>query len=165
MKNCYIFLSLFLLTIFHSAEASRFEAYFLDRIQASNRDVIEMSEIALKTSENLELKRMARKFEREARRDNKKMRDWRSSYYGEIPEVWVIPSKSVKLLQQEKKSAFDISYLNNMLIHFSQARKHFLNAQEKGEKSFIKTYAEIGLKHGEKNIKVIQDLKIKLEGP
>lgn len=156
MKFRSIFICILLLTVFHPAGASRYDAYFLDHMVASNKEAILMCDLALKRTSEVAVKRIARKIARESKRENKHMKEWRSSYYGTIPDYWILPSKEVSKLENVNMAEFDEAFLKVIEAHLNQDKKRLIDAAKKGEKGFITTFAERAIKHYGKYLEEIK---------
>ncbi|HXH76229.1 MAG TPA: DUF305 domain-containing protein [Bacteriovoracaceae bacterium] len=163
MKLVYIILLIVALQV-QFAFASRYDAYFLDRMAGQNKETSQLAELAQVKSKNLELKRVARKILRKNHAEIKIIEEWRNSYFQDVPDFWVMPSKNLPELSKLENTDFDLQFLDKMIDVFQKGRIRLLDAQNKAEKPFLKSYTKKRLVEFDREIKLLISLKKKIMG-
>lgn len=143
--------------------ASLYEAHFLDYMMEYYQKIILSGALVQEKSENLDLKRMSRKFVRNENRDLKKMKSWRNGYFEEIPNrpFW-LNSTLPEEVQFSQSDQFDRKYINYMISLQHKKKEIMEKALIKTSKDFLIEFIKHEVKEVDRNIRALKDLRSKL---
>lgn len=134
------------------------EARFLDKIARNEEQQRELAAEILEGTQNLDLKREARKIRRHNHRDLELINSWRSSYYGHVPPE---PQHEVEREEEEGKPG-DIGYIMEMKRLGTEAGELLRKIRSRTNKEFIETFARRGLRHLEERQERLEELRKEL---
>ena len=156
----------------HSA-SQPYDLQFIDTMTHHHEGAVEMAEMALKKSENAELKKFAQKIIDDQKKEIAQMKDWRDKWYAGKPMAMNMEmpgmSDSMKMMtgdEMKKMEAasgkdFDIHFLDMMTPHHQGATTMAKEALQKAEHAEIKTLSNQIIKAQEAEIKQMADWKAK----
>lgn len=153
---------LFLIFIFfiHLSFAN-FDVQVIDHLIEHHRQTIALGELAQEKSQNLALKRLARKIMRDERKKLKKLNEWRSAYYDGVPEAWIEDLKRESI--QTSGAEFDSAFLTRMLENHDYGIELLKRADRKASRPFLKEFAQREVKDLLNEKEELEKLKKKLE--
>lgn len=161
--NCskLTFILIFFLTT--EVRASSFEADFLDYMMEYYQKSSLSGAMVQEKSENLDLKRISRKFMRDENRDIKKMKSWRSGYFEEVPNRSYWPGSTLpEELQFSESEEFDSRYIDYMISLLRTKKRVMQKATNKITKDFLLEFIKHEIKEVEKNILKLKKLRSEL---
>ena len=154
-----------------NADRAPFDLQFIDTMSEHHRGAIEMSEMALKRSENAELKKFAQKIIDDQKKEIAQMKQWRDGWYpgaqpaknmempGMADSMKMMISEDMKKMETASGKDFDLHFLDMMTPHHAGAVQMAKNALGKAEHPEIKTLAAGVIKAQEAEIKMMNDWK------
>lgn len=159
MKFTKLFLIL-VLNLVTVAKASLYEAHFLDYMLEYYQKSTLSGALVQEKSENLDLKRVARKLVRDENRDIKKMKDWRSGYFEEVPNrpYW-LSSTLPEELHFSESDEFDLKYIDYMISLLKTKKEVMKKALSKTSKDFLVEFIKHELTEVDRNIERLIDLR------
>ena len=135
---------------------------------------IEMAEMALRKTQNEELKAFAQKIIDDQRNENQQMTDWRKEWFGgEAPaaknmqmpgmadSMKAMTPEHMKMMGSMSGAAFDTHFLDMMIPHHQGAVTMAKDALQKSQRAEIKKLAADIIKAQESEIKQMNDWKAK----
>ena len=155
-----------------NAANAPFDLQFIDTMSRHHQGAIEMAEMALKKSENAELKKFAQKIIDDQKKEITQMKDWRDKWFAGQPAAknMEMPGMSdsmkmtgdgMKKMEAATGKEFDVQFLDMMMPHHAGAVAMAKEALQKSEKAEIKTLANSITKAQEAEIKQMNDWKSK----
>lgn len=155
------------------AASQPYDLQFIDTMSHHHQGAIEMAEMALKKSENPELKKFAQKIIDDQKKEIAQMKEWRDKWYAGKPAAMNMEmpgmSDSMKMMmgdEMKKMEAatgkdFDLHFLDMMTPHHAGAVVMAKEALTKAEHPEIKTMSNNIIKAQEAEIKEMADWKAK----
>ena len=111
-------------------------------------------------SENLDLKRLSRKFIRDENRDIKKMKSWRNGYFEEVPNRSYWPGSTLpEVLHFSETEEFDGRYIDYMISLLKTKKRIMQEASSKITKDFLIEFIKHETKEADKNIVKLKALR------
>ena len=158
-----------------SPDASRqpYDLQFIDTMTHHHQGAIDMAEIALKKSQNAEIKTFAQKIIDDQKKEIAQMKEWREKWYSGKPAAMnmempgmndsmkMMMGDGMKKFEAATGIEFDLMFLNMMIPHHEGAVTMAKEALTKAEHAEIKTLANGIIKAQEAEIKMMQDWKAK----
>jgi uncharacterized protein (DUF305 family) len=156
-----------------NADRAPFDLQFIDTMSEHHRGAIEMAEMALKKSENTELKKFAQKIIDDQKKEIAQMKEWRDKWYAGAPpaknmempgmsdSMKMMMSQDMKKMEAATGKEFDVHFLDMMTPHHAGAVEMAKNALGKAEHQEIKTLAGNVIKAQEAEIKMMNEWKSK----
>jgi uncharacterized protein (DUF305 family) len=156
-----------------NAAAQAYDLQFIDTMSQHHQGAIEMAQMALKKSNNPELKTFAQKIITDQQREIAQMREWRDRWHpGKPPAVnmempgmadsmKMMSADEMKTMEGSSAGEFDKHFLDMMTPHHAGAVVMAREALAKAEHPEIKTLAETVIREQEKEIKQMADWKAK----
>ena len=156
-----------------NAASAPYDLQFLDTMSAHHSGAVEMAEMALKKSENAELKTFAQKIIDDQKKEIAQMKDWREKWYagkpaamnmemsGMMDSMKMMMGGEMKKMEAASGKDFDIHFLDMMTPHHAGAVMMAKEALTKAEHPEIKTLANQIIKAQEAEIKQMNDWKAK----
>jgi uncharacterized protein (DUF305 family) len=147
------------------ASGAPYDLQFIDTMIHHHEGAIEMSELALKNSQNAELKTFAQGIIDAQQSENGEMKDWREKWFaGKAPaknmqmpgmadSMKPMAGDGMKKLSAATGKDFDLMFLSMMIEHHQGALTMAKDAQAKAEHAEIKTLAARVIKAQEAEIK------------
>ncbi|HXG86166.1 MAG TPA: DUF305 domain-containing protein [Pyrinomonadaceae bacterium] len=156
-----------------NAASAPYDLQFLDTMSAHHQSAIEMAEMALKKSQNAELKTFAQKIITDQKKEIALMKDWREKWYagkpaaknmempGMMDSMKMMAGGEMKKMEDATGKEFDLMFLGMMSPHHAGATVMAKEALTKAEHPEIKTLANQIIKAQEAEIKQMADWKAK----
>jgi uncharacterized protein (DUF305 family) len=157
-----------------NAANAPYDLQFIDTMTHHHEGAIEMAEMALRKSQNEELKRFAQKIVDDQRREIQEMTDWRKQWFGgdapaaknmQMPgmadSMKMMTPEHMKMMGAMSGAPFDTHFLEMMIPHHQGAVVMAKEAQQKSQKAEIKTLAGEIIKAQDSEIKQMNDWKAK----
>lgn len=156
-----------------NAASAPFDLQFIDTMSEHHRSAIEMAEMALKKSENAELKKFAQKIIDDQKKEIAQMKEWRDKWYPGAPSaknmempgmadsMKMMMSEDMKKMEAASGKDFDLHFLDMMTPHHAGAVEMAQEAQAKAEHPEIKTLAAGVIKAQDAEIKMMNEWKSK----
>ena len=152
------------------AATAPFDLQFIDTMTHHHEGAVRMSEMALKKSQNEELRKFAQKIIDDQKKEIGQMKDWRDKWYAGKPAAknMEMPGMagSMKMMsgEMEKMEAaagqdFDLMFLDMMIPHHQDAVMMSKSALEKAAHTEIKTLANQIIKAQNEEIEKMTDWK------
>jgi uncharacterized protein (DUF305 family) len=154
-----------------NAASQPYDLQFIGTMSAHHKSAIDMAEMAVKKSNNAELKTFAQKIIDDQKKEIAQMKDWREKWYAGKPEAMNMEmsgmNDSMKMMmgdEMKKMEAatgkdFDIHFLDMMTPHHAGAVTMAKEALMKAEHPEIKTLANQIIKAQEAEIKMMNEWK------
>jgi uncharacterized protein (DUF305 family) len=156
-----------------NAASAPYDLQFLDTMSAHHQSAIEMAEMALKKSQNAELKTFAQKIITDQKKEIAQMKDWREKWYAGKPaaknmemngmadSMKMMAGGEMKKMEDATGKEFDLMFLDMMTPHHEGATVMAKEALTKAEHPEIKTLANQIIKEQEAEIKMMAEWKAK----
>jgi uncharacterized protein (DUF305 family) len=156
-----------------NAASQPYDLQFIDTMTHHHQGAIEMAEMALKKSQNSELKTFAQKIIDDQKKEISQMKDWREKWYAGKPAAMnmempgmndsmkMMMGEGMKKMEAMSGKDFDIHFLDMMTPHHAGAVTMAREALQKAEHPEIKTLANQIIREQEKEIKQMADWKAK----
>lgn len=156
-----------------NAASQPYDLQFIDTMTHHHQGAIEMAEMALKKTQNVELKTFAQKIIDDQKKEIAQMKDWRDKWYAGKPMAMNMEmpgmSDSMKMMagdEMKKMEAatgkdFDLHFLDMMTPHHAGATTMAKEALQKAEHAEIKMLSNQIIKAQEAEIKQMADWKAK----
>jgi uncharacterized protein (DUF305 family) len=156
-----------------NAANAPFDLQFIDTMSQHHQGAIEMAEMALKKSDNDELKKFAQKIIDDQKKEIAQMKDWRDKWFAGKPPAknMEMPGMSdsmkmmmgdwMKKMEAASGKEFDVQFLDMMTPHHAGAVAMAKEALAKAEHPEIKTLANSIIKAQEAEIKQMAEWKAK----
>ena len=156
-----------------NAARAPFDLQFIDTMSEHHRGAIEMAEMALKKSENADVKKFAQKIIDDQKKENAQMKEWRDKWYAgaspaknmEMPgmsdSMKMMMGEDMKKMEAASGKDFDLHFLDMMTPHHAGAVEMAKEALSKAEHPEIKTLAEGVIKAQDAEIKMMSEWKSK----
>lgn len=156
-----------------NAGVQPYDLQFIDTMTHHHEGAIEMAEMALKKSENAELKKFAQKIIDDQKKEIAEMKGWRDKWYAgkpmamnmEMPgmadSMKMMAGDEMKKMEAASGKDFDIHFLDMMTPHHQGATTMAKEALQKAEHAEIKTLSNQIIKAQEAEIKQMADWKAK----
>ncbi len=145
----------------------------MDTRTAHHASAVGMAEMALKKSQNAELKTFAQKIIDDQKKEIAQMKDWREKWYagkpgainmemaGMMDSMKMMMGGEMKKMEDATGKEFDVQFLDMMSAHHAGAVVMAKEALTKAEHPEIKTLANQIIKAQEAEIKMMADWKAK----
>ena len=156
-----------------NAASQPYDLQFIDTMTNHHQGAIEMAEMALKKSNNAELKAFAQKIIDDQKKEIAQMKDWREKWYAGKPEavnmqmpgmmdsMKMMAGDEMKKMEAASGKDFDVHFLDMMTPHHAGAVTMAKEALARAEHPEIKTLANQVIKEQEAEIKEMADWKSK----
>lgn len=156
-----------------NAASQPYDLQFIDTMTQHHQGAIEMAEMALKKTQNAELKTFAQKIIDDQKKEIAQMKDWREKWYAGKPAAMnmempgmadsmkMMMGEEMKHLEGATGKDFDVDFLDMMTPHHAGAVAMAKEALTKAEHPEIKTLAQTIIKAQEEEIKKMNDWKAK----
>ncbi|HXG85750.1 MAG TPA: DUF305 domain-containing protein [Pyrinomonadaceae bacterium] len=156
-----------------NAAAQPYDLQFLDTMTHHHQGAIDMAEMAVKKTQNQELKAFAQKIISDQKKEISQMKDWREKWYAgkpmamnmEMPgmndSMKMMTGDGMKKFEAATGKEFDLMFLDMMTPHHAGATAMAKEALPKAEHPEIKTLANQIIKEQEAEIKQMADWKAK----
>jgi uncharacterized protein (DUF305 family) len=156
-----------------NAASAPFDLQFIDTMSAHHHGAVEMAEMALKQSNNDELKKFAQKIIDDQKKEIAEMKDWREKWYAGKPaaknmemrgmadSMKMMSGDEMKQMEAATGKEFDLMFLEMMTPHHVGAVEMAKEALAKAEHPEIKTLSNNIIKAQESEIKMMADWKEK----
>ncbi|MEJ7848237.1 MAG: DUF305 domain-containing protein [Pyrinomonadaceae bacterium] len=156
-----------------NAAAQPYDLQFIDTMSAHHKSAIDMAEVAVKKTQNAELKTFAQKIIDDQKKEISQMKDWREKWYAGKPAAMnmempgmndsmkTMMGDGMKKMEAMTGKDFDIHFLDMMTPHHAGASEMAKEALTKAEHPEIKTLANQIIKAQEAEIKQMADWKVK----
>ena len=154
-----------------NAASQPYDLQFIDTMTAHHQGAIDMAQMALKNSQNDELKKFAQKIIDDQRKEIAQLKDWRDKWYAgkpaaknmEMPgmadSMKMMMGDGMKKMEAAKGKEFDLMFLDMMTPHHAGATAMAKEALQKAERPEIKTLAQTIIREQEMEIKQMADWK------
>jgi uncharacterized protein (DUF305 family) len=154
-----------------NAASQPYDLQFIDTMTNHHQGAIEMAEMALKKSNNAELRTFAQKIIDDQKKEITQMKDWREKWYAGKPESvnMQMPGMmdSMKMMAGDEMTKmetvsgkdFDVHFLDMMTPHHAGAVTMAKEALTRAEHPEIKTLAQAIIREQEKEIGQMADWK------
>ena len=152
-----------------NAASAPYDLQFIDTMTHHHEGAIKMSELALKKTQNEELKKFAQTIIDDQRREIAQLKDWREKWFAgkppaknmEMPgmadSMIMMNDGTMKNLEAASGKNFDLVFLEMMSEHHRGALAMATEARQKAERPEIKTLAGQIVKAQESEIKKMSD--------
>ena len=152
-----------------NAAAAPYDLQFIDTMTSHHDGAIEMSKLALKNSQNEELRKFAQQIIDDQQRENAQMKNWREKWYAgkspaknmEMPgmadSMKSMMGDGMKKMEAATGKDFDLMFLSMMIEHHKGAVVMAKDAQARAEHAELKTLAAEIIKAQEAEIKKMTD--------
>jgi uncharacterized protein (DUF305 family) len=156
-----------------NAASQPYDLQFIDTMTHHHQGAIEMAEMALKKSQNPELKTFAQKIIDDQKKEISQMKDWREKWYAGKPAAMnmempgmgdsmkMMMGEGLKKMEAMSGKDFDVHFLDMMTPHHAGAVTMAQEALQRAEHPEIKTLANQIIREQEKEIKQMADWKSK----
>jgi uncharacterized protein (DUF305 family) len=156
-----------------NAASQPYDLQFIDTMTNHHQGAIEMAEMALKKSNNAELRAFAQKIIDDQKKEIAQMKDWREKWYAGKPEavnmqmpgmmdsMKMMAGDEMKKMETASGKDFDVHFLDMMTPHHAGAVTMAKEALARAEHPEIKTLANQVIKEQEAEIKEMADWKSK----
>ncbi len=156
-----------------NAASAPYDLQFIDTMTAHHTSAVEMAEMALKKSQNAELKTFAQKIIDDQKKEIATMKDWREKWFagkppamnmeisGMMDSMKMMMGDEMKKMEDASGKEFDVQFLDMMSAHHAGAVVMAKEALQKAEHPEIKTLANQIIKAQEAEIKMMADWKAK----
>ena len=156
-----------------NAASQPYDLQFIDTMTHHHQGAIDMAEMALKKTQNAELKTFAQKIIDDQKKEIALMKDWREKWYAgkpmamnmEMPgmndSMKMTMGDGMKKFEAATGKDFDLMFLDMMTPHHAGATAMGREALTKAERPEIKTLANQIIKEQEAEIKQMADWKAK----
>jgi uncharacterized protein (DUF305 family) len=156
-----------------NAASQPYDLQFIDTMTHHHQGAIEMAEMALKKSQNPELKTFAQKIIDDQKKEISQMKDWREKWYAGKPAAMnmempgmgdsmkMMMGEGMKKMEAMSGKDFDVHFLDMMTPHHAGAVTMAQEALQRAEHPEIKTLANQIIREQEKEIKQMADWKSK----
>ena len=156
-----------------NAASQPYDLQFIDTMTNHHQGAIEMAEMALKKSNNAELRAFAQKIIDDQKKEIAQMKDWREKWYAGKPEavnmqmpgmmdsMKMMAGDEMKKMEAASGKDFDVRFLDMMTPHHAGAVTMAKEALGRAEHPEIKTLANQVIKEQEAEIKEMADWKSK----
>ena len=156
-----------------NAASAPYDLQFIDTMSEHHRGAIEMAEMALKKSENAELKKFAQKIIDDQKKEIAQLKEWRDKWYAGAPgaknmempgmadSMKMMMGDGMKKMEAMTGKDYDLHFLDMMTPHHAGAVAMAKDALTKAEHAEIKTLANAVIKAQEAEIKMMNDWKSK----
>ena len=156
-----------------NAASQPYDLQFIDTMTNHHQGAIEMAEMALKKSNNAELRAFAQKIIDDQKKEIAQMKDWREKWYAGKPEavnmqmpgmmdsMKMMAGDEMKKMEAASGKDFDVHFLDMMTPHHAGAVTMAKEALARAEHPEIKTLANQVIKEQEAEIKEMADWKSK----
>ncbi len=154
-----------------NAAAAPFDLQFIDTMSAHHTSAVEMAGMALKKSQNTELKTFAQKIIDDQQKEIAQMKAWREKWYagkapaknmemsGMMDAMKMMSGGEMKKMEDASGKEFDSMFLDMMSAHHAGAVTMAKEALTKAEHAEIKTLSNQIIKAQEAEIKMMADWK------
>ena len=154
-----------------NASSAPYDLQFLDTMTHHHQGAVEMAEMALKKSNNAELKTFAQGIIDDQNKEISQMKDWREKWYAGKPaaknmemrgmadSMKMMSGDEMKQMEAAAGKEFDVLFLDMMTPHHVGAVEMAREALQKAEHSEIKTLSNNIIKAQESEIKMMADWK------
>jgi uncharacterized protein (DUF305 family) len=155
------------------ATSQPYDLQFIDTMTSHHQGAIDMAEMALKKSENADLKKFAQKIIDDQQREIAQMKQWRDRWYAgkpaaknmEMPgmadSMKMMMADEMKKMEAASGKDFDLHFIDMMTPHHAGAVRMAQEALTKAEHPEIKTLATNVIKAQESEIKMMDEWKAK----
>jgi len=156
-----------------NAAAQPYDLQFIDTMSAHHQSAIEMAEMAVKKTQNSELKAFAQKILADQKKEIAQMKEWRDKWYAgkpmamnmEMPgmndSMKMMMGDGMKKMEAMSGREYDSMFLDMMTSHHAGAVTMAKEALTKAEKPEIQTLANLIIKAQDAEIKMMADWKAK----
>lgn len=156
-----------------NAASAPYDLQFIDTMSVHHQGAVEMAGIALKKSQNAELKAFAQKIIDDQQKEIAQMKAWREKWYagkapaknmemsGMMDSMKMMAGDRMKMMEAMNGKDFDIHFLDMMTPHHTGAVTMAKEALTKAEQPELKTLANQIIKSQEAEIKMMADWKAK----
>ncbi len=156
-----------------NAASQPYDLQFLDTMTHHHQGAIDMAEMAVKKTQNQELKAFAQKIIKDQEKEIAQMIEWREKWYAgkppainmEMPGMGdgmkMMMGDGMKKMEAAMNKDFDVHFLDMMTPHHAGAVTMGREALTKAEHPEIKTLANQIIKAQESEIKMMNDWKAK----
>jgi len=156
-----------------NAASQPYDLQFIDTMTHHHQGAIEMAEMAVKKTQNQELKAFGQKIISDQKKEIAQMKDWREKWYAGKPQAMnmempgmndsmkMMMGDEMKHLESATGKDFDVDFLDMMTPHHQGATTMAKEALTKAEHPEIKTLANQIIKAQEAEIKQMADWKAK----
>jgi len=156
-----------------NAASAPYDLQFIDTMTHHHQGAVEMAQMALKKSQNAELKTFAQKIIDDQQKEIAQMKAWREKWYagkapaknmemsGMMDSMKMMAGDGMKKMEAMTGKDFDIHFLDMMTPHHAGAVTMAKEALTKAEQPEIKTLANQIIKAQEAEIKMMADWKAK----
>jgi uncharacterized protein (DUF305 family) len=156
-----------------NAASATYDLQFIDTMSAHHQSAVDMAGMALKKSQNAELKTFAQKITDDQQKEIAQMKDWRQKWYagkpaaknmemaGMMDSMKMMMGGEMKKMEDAAGKDFDLMFLDMMTAHHAGAVVMAKEALTKAEHPEIKTLANQIIKAQEAEIKMMADWKAK----
>lgn len=154
-----------------NAASQPYDLQFIDTMANHHQGAIEMAEMALKKSNNAELRTFAQKIIDDQKKEITQMKDWREKWYAGKPEsvnmqmpgmmdsMKMMAGDEMKKMEAASGKDFDVRFLDMMTPHHAGAVMMAKEALTRAEHPEIKTLAQAIIREQEKEIGQMADWK------
>lgn len=162
----FSFLSLvlsFSLPVFAASPSQTSEAHFLDQMTAHHRDGVSMAKLAVRKSEQPEVKKLSQKMAEDQKKEIEQMEKWRQEKYSDVPPARWLPKKmDISKLENLSGKGFDEKYLEMMSRHHESGIDMFKEAKPNVSDEQIKSFISKGQEKQEKEAKKMDHMRKEL---
>ena len=156
-----------------NAASQPYDLQFIDTMTNHHQGAIEMAEMALKKSNNAELKAFAQKIIDDQKKEIAQMKEWREKWYAGKPEavnmqmpgmmdsMKMMAGDEMKKMEAASGKDFDVHFLDMMTPHHAGAVTMAKEALARAEHPEVRTLANQVIKEQEAEIKEMADWKSK----
>jgi uncharacterized protein (DUF305 family) len=156
-----------------NAASQPYDLQFIDTMTHHHQGAIDMAEMAVKKTQNAELKTFAQKIIDDQKKEISQMKDWREKWYAGKPMAMnmempgmnegmkMMMGDGMKKFEAATGKEFDLMFLDMMTPHHAGATEMAKEALQKAEHPEIKTLANQIIKAQEEEIKKMNDWKAK----
>lgn len=156
-----------------NAAVAPYDLQFIDTMSAHHQSAVDMAGMALKKSQNAELKTFAQKIIDDQQKEIAQMKAWREKWYagkapaknmemsGMMDSMKMMGGEGMKKMEAMTGKDFDIHFLDMMTPHHAGAVTMAKEALTKAEHPEIKTLANQIIEAQEAEIKMMADWKAK----
>lgn len=156
-----------------NAARAPYDLQFIDTMTSHHQGAVEMAEMALKKSENADLKKFAQKIIDDQKKEIAQMKEWRDKWYpgaapaknmempGMADSMKMMTGDGMKKMEAMTGKDFDLHFLEMMTPHHAGAVEMAKEALSKAEHPEIKTLAAGIIKAQEAEIKMMDEWKSK----
>ena len=156
-----------------NAASAPYDLQFIDTMSVHHQGAVEMAGMALKKSQNAELKTFAQKIIDDQQKEIAQMKAWREKWYagkapaknmemsGMMDSMKIMARDRMKMMEAMNGKDFDIHFLDMMTPHHTGAVTMAKEALTKAEQPELKTLANQIIKSQEAEIKMMADWKAK----